>query len=55
MKEEIEGTKGVVRVRKSKKDRQSNGHEKNTTGQTTQNSHKTDDRETQTPLNIINT
>jgi len=28
MKEEIEGTKRVVRVRKSKKDREPNGHEK---------------------------
>ena len=29
MKEEIEGTKGVIRIRKSKKDRQSNDQEKN--------------------------
>ena len=58
MKEEIEGTKGVVRVRKSKKDRQSNGHEKkyNRTNNDLQKiTQKTDDRETETPLNINNT
>ena len=55
MKEEIEGTKGVIRIRKSKKDRQPNDQEnKCTTRQTTiyKNIQKTDDRETQTPLNI---
>ena len=31
MKEEIEGTKRVVRIHKSKKDRQPNDQEKNTT------------------------
>ena len=31
MKEEIEGTKGVIRIRKSKKDRQSNDQEKKCT------------------------
>jgi len=35
MKEEIEGTKRVVRIHKSKKDRQPNDQEKNTTWQTT--------------------
>jgi hypothetical protein len=51
MKEEIEGTKGVIRIRKSKKDRQPNDQEnKCTTRQ--KYTQKTDDREIQTPLNI---
>ena len=32
MKEEFEDTKGVIRIRKSKKDRQHNGQKKNDKG-----------------------
>jgi hypothetical protein len=35
MKEEFEDTKGVIRIRKSKKNRQYNGQKKSTKGQTT--------------------
>jgi len=35
MKEESEDTKGVIRIRKSKKDRQHNDQRKSTKGQTT--------------------
>jgi len=35
MKEEFEDTKGVIRIRKSKKNRQHNGQKKTTKGQTT--------------------
>jgi hypothetical protein len=58
MKKEIEGTKVVIRIRKSKKDRQSNGHENkyNRTNNVLQKiAQETDDRETETPLNINNT
>ena len=58
MKKEIEGTKVVIRIRKSKKDRQSNDHENkyNRTNNVLQKSaQETDDRETETPLNINNT
>jgi hypothetical protein len=33
MKEEFEDTKGVIRIRKSKKNRQHNGQKKSTKGQ----------------------
>ena len=35
LKEEFEDTKGVIRIRKSKKDRQHNAKRKRTKGQTT--------------------
>ena len=57
MKKEIEGTKVVIRIRKSK-DRQSNGHENkyNRTNNVLQKiAQETDDRETEAPLNINNT
>ena len=58
MKKEIEGTKVVIRIRKSKNNRQSNGHKKkyNRTNNNLQKiAQETDDRETETPLNINNT
>jgi len=53
LKEEFEDTKGVIRIRKSKKDRRHNGQKKN--GQkdkqrSTKQTHKTKDRVTRTPL-----
>ena len=51
--EEFEDTKGVIKIRKSKKDRQHNGHKKRNrrTNNDLQNTtHKTKDRVTRTPL-----
>jgi hypothetical protein len=44
--------KGLIRIRKSKKNRQQNGHDKSTKGKTTiyKHTHKTKDRVTRTPL-----
>jgi hypothetical protein len=50
--EEFENTKGVIRIRKSKKDRQHNGQKKKNKQRSTKHSHKTKDRATQIPLKI---
>ena len=55
MQEEFEDTKGVIRSRKSKKDRKHNGQTKmdKMTNNDLQNiTHKTKDRVTRTPLKI---
>ena len=57
MKKEIEGTKVVIRIRKSK-GRQPNDQEKKynrTNNDLKKIPQETDDRETETPLNINNT
>ena len=46
----VKNTKGVTRIRKSRKDRQHNGQSKRTKGQTTIYKHKHKDRVTRTPL-----
>jgi hypothetical protein len=48
--EEFEDTKGVIRIRISKKNRQNNGQKKKY--KRTNNAHKTKDRVTRTPLKI---
>jgi hypothetical protein len=51
--EEFEDTKGVIRIRKSKKNRQHNGQKKNdkrTSNNLQNTAHKTKDRITRTPL-----
>ena len=50
MKKEIEGTKGVIRIRKQKGRQPNDQENKCTTRQ--KYTQKTDDREIQTPLNI---
>ena len=53
--EEVEDTKGEIRIRKSKTDRQHNGYKKNDKGTNNDlqnNKHKTKDRVTRTPLKI---
>jgi len=50
--EECENTKGVIRIRKSKKDRQHNGQTKKDKQRSTKHTHKTTDRVTRTPLKI---
>ena len=53
VKEELEDTKGIIRIRKSKKDRQHNGKKKKDerTNNNLQNiTHKTKDRVIRTPL-----
>ena len=52
LEEEFEDTKGVIRIRKSKKDRQHNGQKKKNKQRSTKHSHKTKDRVTQIPLKI---
>ena len=55
--EDFEGTKGVIRIRKSKKNRQHTDQKKKykRTNNDLQNiKHKTEDRVTQTPLNLTN-
>jgi hypothetical protein len=47
---EFEDTKGVIRIRISKKDRQHNGQKKNDKQRSTKHTHKTKDRITRTPL-----
>jgi hypothetical protein len=49
VKEEFEDTKGVIRIRKSKKNRKYNGQKDKQ--QSTAHTHKTKDRVTRTPLN----
>jgi len=51
-KEEFEDPKGVIRIRKSKKDRQHNGQNKKDKQRSTRHTHKTEDRVTRTPLKI---
>ena len=43
---------GVIRIRKSKKDRQHNGQKKKDKKQSTKHTHKTKDRVTRTPLKL---
>jgi len=50
--DECENTKGVIRIRKSKKDRQHNGQTKKDKQRSTEHTHKTTDQVTRTPLNI---
>ena len=51
LQEEFEDTKEIIRIHKSKKDRQHNGQNKSTKGQrSTKHTHKTKDRVTRTPL-----
>jgi len=47
---EFEDIKGVIRIRKSNKDRQHNDQEKKDKQRSTKHTHKTKDRETRTPL-----
>ena len=46
----FEDTKGVIRIRKSSKNRQHNGQKKKDKQRSTRHAHKTKDRVTQTPL-----
>jgi hypothetical protein len=48
--EEIEDHKGVIRISKSKKDRQHNGQNKKDKQRSTKHTHKTKDRVTRIPL-----
>ena len=50
-REELEDTKGIIRIRKSKKDTQHNGQKKKEKQRSTKHTHNTRDRVTQTPLN----
>jgi hypothetical protein len=53
--EEFEDTKGVIRIRKSKKNRQYNGQEEKVhkdKQRSTKHTHKTKDRVTRTPLKL---
>jgi hypothetical protein len=47
--EEFEDTEGVIRIHKSKKNRQHNGQKKKDKQRSTKHTHKTKDRETLTP------
>jgi len=49
LQEEFEDTKGPIRIRKSKKDRQHNGQKKKDKQRFTKHTHKTKDRVTRTP------
>jgi hypothetical protein len=48
--EDFEDTKGVIRIRKSKKYRQHNGQKKKDQQRSTKHTHKAKDRVTRTPL-----
>ena len=48
--EEFEDTKGVMRIHKSKNNRQNNGQKKKDKQRSTKHTHKTKDRVTRTPL-----
>ena len=48
--EEFEDTKGVMRIHKSKNNRQNNGQKKRDKQRSTKHTHKTKDRVTRTPL-----
>ena len=50
LKEEFEDTKGVIRIRKSKTDRQHNGQKKRDKQRPTKHTHITEDRVTRTLL-----
>jgi hypothetical protein len=50
MQEEIEDTKEVIRIHKSKNDRQHNDQKKKDKQRSTKHTHKTKERVTQTPL-----
>ena len=50
MQEEFEVTKRVLKILKSKKDRQYNGQKKKDKQRSTKHTHKTKDRGTRTPL-----
>ena len=49
-KEEFEDTEGVIRIRKSKENRQHNGQKKKDKQRSTKHTHKTKDRVTRTTL-----
>ena len=51
--EEFEDTKGVIRICKSKNDRQRNGQKKNGQKDKQRSTHKTKDRVTRTPLKTV--
>jgi hypothetical protein len=50
LKEEFEDTKGVIRIGKSKKDEQHNGHKKKDKQRSTKYTHKAKDWVTRIPL-----
>ena len=50
IKEKFEDTKGIIRIRISKKNKQHNGQKKKYKGRFTKHTHRTKDRVTQTPL-----
>ena len=50
MMEELEDTKGVIRIHISKKNRQHNGQKKKDKQRSTKHTHKTKDQVTRTPL-----
>ena len=52
MQEEFEDTKWVIRIHKSKNDRQHNGQKKKDKQQSTKHTHKTKEGATQTSLQI---
>jgi len=56
LQEEIEDTEGVIRIHKSKKDRQHNDQKKaeqKDKQRSTTTTHKTEDRATRTPLKTV--
>ena len=56
MQEKFEGSTGLFRIRKSKKDRHYNGQkkkDKRTNGDLQSNTYKTKDRVTRTPLKTV--
>jgi hypothetical protein len=48
--DQFDNTKGIIRIRNSKKDRQHNGQKKNDKQRSTKHTHKTKDRVTRTAL-----
>jgi hypothetical protein len=52
IEEEFEDTKGAIRIRLSKKNRQHNSQEKKDKQRSTKHTYKTKDRVTRTPLNL---
>ena len=49
----FEDSKGVIKIRKSSKNRQHNGQKKKDKQRSTRHTHKTKDRVTQTPLKTM--
>ena len=49
----FEDSKGVIRIRKSSKNREHNGQKKKDKQRSTRHTHKTKDRVTQTPLKTM--